>query len=169
MIGYFYTLGYKNIPLDLCYGSFTMKTLLPTFAILAGMLLPIQAGLNALLTKRLGHPLHSAAVSFCVGTAGLITLCLLIRIPVPDLTSLSWKTSWLLLGGLMGAAYVTATILLAPRLGATAMIGLIVAGQLAASVLLDHYGLIGFPVRPATVAKIIGIALIAAGVSLVLR
>lgn len=146
-----------------------MKALLVAAAILAGTLLPVQAGLNAMLTKRLGHPLHSAAVSFCIGTIGLFLFCLLIRVPPPNWDELQWKNAWLLLGGLMGAAYVTATIVLAPRMGASAMIGLIVAGQLAASVLLDHWGMIGFPVRPLTVSRVLGIALILFGVSLVLR
>ena len=43
-------------------------------------------------------------------------------------------------GGLLGAFYVGATIVLSPRLGAATLFGVIVAGQMATAVVLDHFG-----------------------------
>jgi bacterial/archaeal transporter family-2 protein len=70
-------------------------------------------------------------------------------------------------GGLMGVIYLTGTILLAPRLGAGALVGLIVAGQLMFSVLLDHFGWIGFEQHSASVPRLAGCALMIVGVFLI--
>ena len=70
-------------------------------------------------------------------------------------------------GGLVGAIFVTTALIFAPRIGATYWVALIVAGQMAASVALDHFGWLGFPESPASVARIAGIGLIVGGVVLV--
>ena len=71
-------------------------------------------------------------------------------------------------GGLVGAFYVAASSVYASRLGAAAWFGLIVTGQVAASMLMDHYGLLGFPRRPINVVRLGGSALLLIGVALVL-
>jgi transporter family-2 protein len=70
-------------------------------------------------------------------------------------------------GGLMGVIYLTGTIVLAPRLGAGALIGLIVAGQLIFSVLLDQFGWIGFEQHTVTIPRLAGCALMILGVFLI--
>jgi transporter family-2 protein len=42
-----------------------------------------------------------------------------------------------------------------------------IVGQLGASLLIDHYGWFGMPVQPATPTRLIGVALLAAGVVLI--
>ena len=72
-------------------------------------------------------------------------------------------------GGLMGTIYLTGNILLAPRLGAGELIGLVVAGQLIFSVLLDHFGWIGFAQHSASLPRLAGCALMIAGVALIAK
>jgi transporter family-2 protein len=81
-------------------------------------------------------------------------------------TTTSW---WQWSGGLLGAVYVVATIVLAPRLGAATLIAAVVAGQMIASVLLDQYGLVGFPVHPLSALRLLGAGLVIGGVVLIQR
>jgi transporter family-2 protein len=74
--------------------------------------------------------------------------------------------AWLA-GGLMGVIYLTGTILLAPKLGAGALVGLIVAGQLIFSVLLDQFGWIGFEQHTASIPRLAGCGLMIVGVFLI--
>nr|WP_298911582.1 DMT family transporter [uncultured Nostoc sp.] len=65
--------------------------------------------------------------------------------------------------------YLTATIVLAPLLGAATMIGLIILGQMLAAITLDHFGLVGFPVHPLSLWRIVGVILLITGVVFVQR
>ena len=138
-------------------------------ALAAGVLLPVQAGLNAQLRSALGSPVAAALVSFLVGTAGLATVAVLLRTPL--LLGRAWAgtTPWQWGGGLIGAVYVLAAIVLAPRLGAATLIAAVVAGQMITSLALDHYGLVGFPVHALTPVRLLGAALVIAGVILIQR
>ena len=135
----------------------------------AGVLLPVQAGLNAQLRSTLGSPVAAALVSFLVGTAGLATIAVLLRTPLPLGRAWAATTPWQWSGGLIGAVYVLAAIVLAPRLGAATLIAAVVAGQMITSVVLDQYGLVGFPVHSLTPVRLLGAALVIAGVILIQR
>ena len=74
---------------------------------------------------------------------------------------------WAGAGGAVGVGYVTASVLLAPKLGATRLIVLVVAGQLVASVLLDHFGLLGYAVRPFNGWRALGCGLLIAAVLII--
>jgi transporter family-2 protein len=76
---------------------------------------------------------------------------------------------WAWLGGLLGAGYVAVTTVLGPRLGAATLLALTLGGQMAAALLVDHYGVIGFPQNPVTPARLAGAALLVLGVILVMR
>ena len=73
------------------------------------------------------------------------------------------------LGGLLRAFYVCASIVLTPRLGVATTIGLFLAGQVMASIVIDHFGLFGIPVQPASIPRILGALLIIVGVAVVQR
>jgi bacterial/archaeal transporter family-2 protein len=138
-------------------------------ALAAGVLLPVQAGLNAQLRSALGSPVAAALVSFLVGTAGLATIALLLRTPLPLGRAWAVTSPWQWSGGLIGAVYVLAAILLAPRLGAATLIAAVVAGQMITSLVLDQYGLVGFPVHSLTPIRLLGAVLVIAGVILIQR
>ena len=57
-------------------------------------------------------------------------------------------------GGALGAFYVTGSIVVAPRLGAVTLIAVILAGQALASLVVDHYGMVGFDAHPATAGRV---------------
>jgi transporter family-2 protein len=136
-------------------------------AVLAGVLMPLQAGINNRLGEAVGGALPSAFISFLVGTLALGLYLIVFRIPLPLGGALADTPWWYWIGGTLGAFFVAASIILVPRLGAAAMLGFILAGQMMASLILDHFGLLGFAHIPFDVKRLAGIGLLAAGVYLV--
>lgn len=143
-----------------------MKFLGPLVAVLVGALLPLQALVNARLGQLTQGAVFASLASFMVGTAALAALWLAGR---PALSG-GWPQPpwWAWTGGLIGAAFVAAATLLVPRLGAAALICLVVLGQLAGSLLLDHFGVLHARI-PMDAGRLAGVALVAAGALLVVR
>lgn len=141
--------------------------LLAILSLVAGICVPTQAGINVQLGAWTRSPVHAATISFAVGTLALIAYSLFARIPLPEFSLASSQPWWVWTGGALGAFFVTATIYIAPRLGATTMLAWLLAGQFSASLLLDHFGWLGFNVQPISLTRICGIVLVAAGVLLI--
>lgn len=136
-------------------------------ALFAGIVIPTQAGINAQLSLWTRSPVLASAISFAVGTLVLIVYSLVMRIPWPALATAGSQAWWVWTGGALGAYFVAATIFLAPKLGATTLVAVLLAGQMLASLILDHFGLLGYPVHPASLGRIAGILMIVGGVMLV--
>ena len=135
--------------------------------IVAGISVPTQAGINAQLGLWTKSPVLAATISFMVGTLTLIVYALVTRIPLPALATATAHPWWIWVGGSLGAFFVTATIILVPKLGATTMVALVLAGQMTASLALDHFGALGFPLHPISPGRIIGVLMLCGGVWLV--
>jgi transporter family-2 protein len=138
-------------------------------AILVGVFLPVQAGVNAQLRVGVGNPLLAAFISFAVGTVALLGLNLALRVPLPGSEAAARFPWWHWIGGLLGAAYIYLAIVLAPRLGAATLVAAIVTGQMMASLILDHYGWVGFPQQSITPTRFVGALLVIGGVLLIQR
>jgi transporter family-2 protein len=138
-------------------------------AILIGVVLPVQAGVNAQLRVGLGHPLLAAAVSFAVGTVALALCAAAVRAHIPGAPALARLPWWYWTGGLLGALYVLGAVVLAPRLGAANLVAAVVAGQLVTSLVLDHFGLVGYPQHSVSVGRVVGAGLLLAGLALIQR
>ncbi len=137
------------------------------FAFVAGAMIPFQAGVNAQLSQWVESPVRAAFVSFVVGTLALLLISVLILKPLPSLARLGDAPWWVWIGGLLGAFYVAGSIVTAPKLGAATLIALVIAGQSLASLLVDHFGWVGFQERHVSGGRIAGMALVGAGVALV--
>lgn len=135
--------------------------------LLAGALMPLQAGVNAQLARWVGHPVTASLVSFAVGTLALFAYSLALRPQLPAPGVLAEAPWWVWAGGLLGSVFVTAAAAFAPRLGAATFISITIAGQMLVSILLDHFGLVGFAARPATAPRLVGALLLVAGVLLI--
>ena len=137
------------------------------FALLVGLVLPLQAGINSQLRTHIGHPLWAALISFSVGTGMLAVVLAVTRAGWPVV---GWvgRVPWLQwTGGVLGATFVTSAVVLAPRLGAATLVAAVVAGQMIGSLLIDHYGIVGYPQHSVSVERVIGVALVMAGVALI--
>ena len=140
-------------------------------ALLAGMALATQAGINSQLRQAVGHPLLASLISFAVGLLSLLGAFLATRsryplLPFQQFGEIAW---WKWTGGLLGAYMVSSAIFVAPRIGAANMIALIVAGQMLLAIVYDHFGLMGFLTHPVNPLRIIGAVLLLAGVWLILK
>lgn len=144
-----------------------MKLTLIFLAIISGAVLPIQAALNAKMGKAVADPVYAAFISFVVGSVGLLIYVLLSKTQLSSISGASQVNWTVWLAGILGAFYVACVIILAPKLGVALTFGLVVTGQLGLSLIIDHFGLLGLPVDPLTIPKIIGIVLIVVGVIII--
>lgn len=138
------------------------------FGVMAGACLSIQAPINAALSRGLGLPVAAAAFSFLAGTIALAFVT--VAVSQAQGVSVAWRVPplWMFLaGGCLGAAFVTAVIILTPRLGAAATMGFIVAGQLLAGILVDRIGVLGLAVREISLGRVAGAVLLLAGAVLI--
>ena len=137
-------------------------------AVFAGMLIPIQTAFNAQLGRALQGPVYSTLVVFAAGFLSMAVFALATRAPRPAAAAAAKAplAAWFV-GGAIGATYIILLTILAPRLGAAPSVAFVVVGQLLCSTAIDHFGLIGFPQHTTSPARLVGLALIAAGVALV--
>jgi len=144
-----------------------MNYILTTLAFFLGGLLPIQVGVNAELAKYINSPILAALVSFLVGGVCLILCAVIFKTPLPTLNQVTSLPTWLWGGGMIGAAVVLGSILAGPKIGALALVSLLLAGQLVVSILIDHYGWLGFPIQKMNIQRFLGVLLLVGGFLLV--
>jgi transporter family-2 protein len=137
------------------------------FAVAAGAMLPIQFGINAQLAVWLGSPVRATFVSFAAGAIVLFAAVLVFARGVAEGRELGAAPWWVWVGGFLGAFYVLGSVVTAPKLGAAALFAFILAGQATASLAVDHFGWVGFDESPITPGRLLGMALVAAGVAAV--
>lgn len=145
-----------------------MSWLLSPIALLLGVVLATQIATNKQLGESLQNFYIPAAMNMGIGLIATIILTFVMTQQWPS-REMAQNAPWYgwIAGGLLGTTYLTGSILLAPRLGAAALIGLVVAGQLLFSVLLDHFGWLGFEQHPAGIARVAGCLFMLLGVGLI--
>ncbi|MFP5491801.1 MAG: DMT family transporter [Bacteriovoracia bacterium] len=138
-------------------------------AFLVGCMLPWQPVVNARLGIEMASPLWAGFISFLGGALLLGALALLQGQFSDKITRLSTAPWWSMTGGLLGAIFVIAALILIPRIGATSLGVAFICGQLLMAVVMDHYGLAGLSVRPIDSMRFVGIVLVLVGVFMVMR
>jgi len=136
-------------------------------AITVGLAIGFQAPMNAGLGK-LTDPRIAALLNFMLGGV-LILLVNLIFGNIKDLSMLKDVPWYYLLGGALGFIVVNGSILVVPVLGTGLALSLIVSAQLLAGMFIDHFGLFGVRQIPIDWQRILGLALLIAGVRLITR
>lgn len=139
------------------------------FAVAGGIALAIQSGVNSTLRSYLPHPVYAVAISFAIGTVVALAYAAAARAGTPDWSALRAAPWWVWTGGVLGVVYVMGTVVVAPRLGAAALMGLLMGGLLVTSLVLDHFGLVGLPVNKVNAARVAGAALLVVGAVLIQR
>ncbi|HEX7058777.1 MAG TPA: DMT family transporter [Solirubrobacterales bacterium] len=134
---------------------------------IAGGLIALQAPINSGLGRATGS-LPAALVSFGMGTIALAAIVVLSG-KAGGLGS-TFDVSWYyLLGGLLGAIYVTNALIAVTAIGAGGVAAATITGQLTASVAIDRLGLFGLDQVALTPGRILGVALLLAGTILLVR
>ena len=133
-------------------------------ALAAGVALATQSAINTQLAKAMsGEAVIATFISFAVGTIVLFFIAWVKTDLWGNLSAIPSQPWWKLIGGVLGAVVVFTTVLLAPKLGITAMLFFIIVGQLITATTIDHFGLIGMPIREVNITKLIGLIIIAFG------
>jgi transporter family-2 protein len=136
-------------------------------ALVAGAMMPTQAATNNKMAMVVDSPILSAFLSFVVGTIALFAYVLISGVPLGNLASVREAPAIAWVGGFLGAFFVAAAVTLVPRLGVAMTFSLIIAGQMLVTLVIDHFGLLGVPVKEVSLARVGGIVLITAGVVLI--
>lgn len=135
-------------------------------AVLIGMTFALQPAINSVAAKTLGSPVSAAVISVAITLMSCIALLPLFgaTLETSAIVKLPW---WVIFGGFIGAGVVAGGAAIAPVTGAAAFFVCMIAGQLIASALVDHFGAFGFPKRPADMLRVLGILLVLVGAILV--
>ncbi|HEY2910907.1 MAG TPA: DMT family transporter [Gemmataceae bacterium] len=138
-----------------------------SFVLLAaavGACFAVQASANGKFRMNLGSPMWAAFFSISGTFITAISALALLRPILPSSETLRQTQWWNWIGGPLGALIVLGGATLVSELGAALFLALVVAGQLLTSLLLDHFALLGLPEQPMTVGRVLGAALVVAGV-----
>ncbi len=133
-----------------------------------GGLIALQAPINSHLGKKIGT-VQAAFLSFAIGTLLLLSIAALVDGGLGRVGEARHVAWYYLLGGVLGAAYVTCVLVTVRSLGAAGVTAATIAGQLTLAVIVDQLGILGVVKQPITAARVAGIALLGAGVYLIVR
>lgn len=134
--------------------------------LLAGAMLPIQAGFNAKIGKEILSPVWASLISFVVGAASLFIYVAITKTNF-QFSGIKTAPTYAWSAGTFGAFYVTIVILAYPKLGPALTFGLIVAGQLLISIFLDHFNILVNQQHSLNWYRVIGMILILTGVLII--
>jgi transporter family-2 protein len=134
----------------------------------AGALVGMQAPINSRLGRAVGD-VQAATFSFLVGTVVLVAVLAFVNGGPGGFAHVGRAPWWALVGGLLGAVYVTVALIVVRTLGASGLTAAVITGQLAISVALDRFGLLGLPRQNVDFSRIVGLVLLLVGVVLVVR
>lgn len=143
--------------------------LYPVSALLGGVAVAIQLAMNSQTRNNLGGPLWAALVNNAVGLVGLCVTALLVGARAPGVENVRAVPLLYWSAGLLGAAFITMNAFVTPRLGLSATFLLVLAGQLVASLAIDHFGWLSSVQKPASPTVLTGVGLVIVGAILVVR
>jgi bacterial/archaeal transporter family-2 protein len=136
--------------------------------VVAGGLIAMQAPINSILGKSVGT-FAAASVSFIVGTIALVVITLLVGGGFGDVGEARHLSWYYLMGGILGAVYVTTALVAVRELGAGGVTAATIAGQLTLSLIIDQLGILGVDERTITWDRVLGVLLLALGTVLIVR
>lgn len=145
-----------------------MQTILLYLAALgAGISVAVQQVLNGSLRASLNSPAWAGFASYLGGLITMVVVLLAMREQAPSWKLVTATPWWAWSGGILGAVFILLVILLLPSLGAATLLALVVAGQMTAAVLMDHFGAFGLAQQSLSISRLLGVALVIAGVVLI--
>jgi transporter family-2 protein len=140
------------------------KLLLALIAAVAGVATAFQSAANAGLASRIGLGAALVVNTSIVLLGTLIFFC----VRGPHTTFFPSGTPWFLyIGGVCGFIVILSLAFVFPKIGAGLAIAVLVLGQGAAALAIDHFGLLGMPKEPLTLARLAGLLLLAGGIALI--
>ncbi len=139
------------------------------FILAAGALQAWGPPMNGALRNALSNPWLASLVSFLPIVAFLIVVFACLPRPLPTIEGVTAMPWWAPLGGLVGAVAVVAGLLFVDKVGAGAFAGLTITANILMSLAIDQFGWFHLPPHPLTPWRVLGAALMVAGIALVAR
>src|SRR5580700_5444082 len=137
--------------------------------LIAGALQAWGPPMNGALHKSLENPWLASTVSFLPVVAFLLVLWLCLPNPMPSLRGISSMPWWAPLGGLIGAFAVIMGLLFVNKVGAGPFAGLTITANILMSLVIDKFGWFGMDIHPLNGWRMLGAALMVAGIALIAR
>ena len=134
-------------------------------ALATGAGVAVMAVFNARLGGLLGGPFWAATAQFSVALSVVLAVAFATQ-PAPITSGLGSAPWWVWTGGVFSATFIVVSTFLTPRLGVAVTLATIIVGQLSAALVVDHFGLFGGPVVRVSLARVAGVALLLAGITL---
>jgi transporter family-2 protein len=144
------------------------RTLAITLTATVGGAVAMQAPINSHLGKSVGS-FQAAFLSFAIGTVALLIMAAVAKGGLGGVRHATEVPWYYLVGGLLGVAYVSTVLVTVRTLGAGGVTAATIAGQLTLAVIIDQLGILHVAQRSITLSRVVGIALLAAGVFLIVR
>jgi len=123
--------------------------------------------MNGALRGALTNPWLASIISFLPIVFVLAVVLFCLPRPLPTAEGLSTMKWWAPLGGLAGAFAVICGLLFVDKVGAAVFGGLTITANILMSLLIDQFGLFGMPVHHLNLWRIVGGALMVAGIALI--
>ena len=139
------------------------------FALLSGAAITVQAGSNSQLKQSLNNPVGALVVNYVLGLISVVLVAVTMRVTIPAAEKIGSVPWWAWMGGVLGILYGLSVVFLASQMGAATLIATVVTGQLVFSVVVDHFGWVGFDVHRAGPLRIVGCALMVGGLALIAK
>ncbi len=148
-------------------GSFSSLGVYVPLALVCGAVLVTQPGFNSTLSNNVGGALNAATISLCVSAVSILIIRIFFAPGLSFSVALDKTPYWGWFGGFLGVFFVVSSMYVAPRIGATALVSLILCGQMVAALVYDRFGILGYGETPVTLTRALGILLIIAGTGLI--
>ena len=143
-----------------------MKVPLVALMLLIGFVLTLHLAMNAQVGALVKNPRMANALFWAIGAVTAIIIGATGWDPA-FFANLKEVPLWLFTAGMMGGALVFGIAWAMPQLGAGTAFVLMIAGQVLSGMIFSHFGLLGSPVEPFTMIKLVGVILLIAGAAIV--
>lgn len=142
-----------------------MTAVVVALAVFAGLAGSVQVAVMGRFGQRIGV-LEALTFATCIQLVFSVAILLVARLGTGGLGGAFRTPPWMWLGGLMGLTIVFTITFAQPRIGATATIGILIAGQLAMGAVIDRFGLFGVDQIAISWPRALGIGLLSVGAAL---
>jgi len=135
------------------------------WALLAGAFIPLIGILNGRVGRALGEPFYASVMLFGVAIILALVVSVIFGKAAPSVQNLQTLRPMDYTAGFIVAFYVISATVLAGKIGVANFIVMAVSGQIMFSLMIDHFGLFGAPVKPINMTQLVGAVLLLIGLA----
>jgi bacterial/archaeal transporter family-2 protein len=142
------------------------QTVIILLAGITGGFIAAQGAINSRLASYLSHPIHAGFISFSIGLIAILVFMFSFKTGLPSVAQLKAAPGILFIGGFLGSLFILMNIYFVPKIGVVKVVLAVMAGQVIASIFIDHFGWFGVPRQAISMQRIIGACCVIIGVAI---